>query len=175
VSRQLVGAGAKSGIYWALDAQTGAIVWSSEAGPGSTLGGIEWGTATDGKRIYIAEGNFARLPYPHDDSLPPTGSFAALDPATGAILWQVTDPSGGTPLGAVSVSNGVVYAGSLSNHMYALDAANGKVLKDLVGQGASNAGPAISDDGVVFWGNGYARFFLGDPSTTFYAFSINGK
>jgi polyvinyl alcohol dehydrogenase (cytochrome) len=175
VTRQLVGAGAKSGIYWALDAQTGAIVWSSEAGPGSTLGGIEWGTATDGKRIYIAEGNFARLPYPHDDSLPPTGSFAALDPATGAILWQVTDPSGGTPLGAVSVSNGVVYAGSLSNHMYALDAANGKVLKDLVGQGASNAGPAISDDGVVFWGNGYARFFLGDPSTTFYAFSINGK
>jgi outer membrane protein assembly factor BamB len=59
--------------------------------------------------------------------------------------------------------------------MYALDAANGKVLRDLVGQGASNAGPAISDDGTVYWGNGYSRFFLGDPSTTFYAFSINGK
>jgi polyvinyl alcohol dehydrogenase (cytochrome) len=175
VTRAMVGAGAKSGLYWGLDAATGAVVWSVEAGPGSTLGGIEWGTATDGKRIYIAEANFGRLPYPHNASLPPTGSFAALDPATGAILWQVTDPSGGNPLGAVSTSNGVVYAGSMSDHMYALDGANGKVLRDLVGQGSSNAGPAISNDGVVFWGNGYARFGLGTGSTTFYAFSLNGK
>jgi polyvinyl alcohol dehydrogenase (cytochrome) len=175
VTRQLVGAGAKSGIYWALDAGTGAIVWSTEAGPGSTLGGIEWGTATDGNRIYIAEANFAHLAYPHNASLPHTGSFAALDPATGAILWQITDPSGGNPLGAVSTSHGVLYAGSMSGHMYAFDAANGNVLRDLVGEGSSNAGPAISNDGVVFWGNGYARFGLGTGSTTFYAFSFKGK
>jgi polyvinyl alcohol dehydrogenase (cytochrome) len=174
-NKQMVGAGAKSGIYWALDATTGQIMWSTEAGPGSTLGGIEWGTATDGKRIYIAEANFDREAYPHNASLPHYGSFAALDPATGAILWQTADPSGGNDLGAVSVSNGVLYAGSMSGHMYALDAATGGVLKDLVGQGASNAGPAISNDGVVYWGNGYARFGLGAPSTTFYAFSINGK
>jgi polyvinyl alcohol dehydrogenase (cytochrome) len=175
VTRPMVGAGAKSGIYWGLDAATGEILWSTEAGPGSTLGGIEWGTATDGKRIYIAEANFGRQPYPHNNSLPDVGSFAALDPATGAILWQVTDPSGDSPLGAVSASNGVLYAGSMSGHMYAFDAANGKVLRDLVGQGSSNAGPAISNDGVVYWGNGYARFGLGSGSTTFYAFSINGK
>jgi polyvinyl alcohol dehydrogenase (cytochrome) len=175
VTKKMVGAGAKSGIYWGLDATTGEILWSTEAGPGSTLGGIEWGTATDGKRIYVAEANFARLAYPHDASLPHWGSFAAIDPATGAVLWQTSDPSGGNDLGAVSVSNGVMYGGSMSGHMYALDAANGKVLKDLVGQGASNAGPAISNDGVVYWGNGYARFGLGAPSTTFYAFSLNGK
>ena len=75
----------------------------------------------------------------------------------------------------VSVSNGVVYGGSMSGHMYALDAATGAVLKDIEGEGSSNAGPAISNDGVVFWGNGYARFGLGAPSTTFYAFSLNGK
>jgi hypothetical protein len=34
---------------------------------------------------------------------------------------------------------------------------------------------AIINDGVVYWGNGSARFFLGSPSTTFYAFSLNGK
>jgi polyvinyl alcohol dehydrogenase (cytochrome) len=175
VTRPMVGAGAKSGIYWGLDAATGQILWSTEAGPGSTLGGIEWGTATDGRRIYIAEANFGRQPYPHNDSLPSVGSFAALDPATGQILWQVTDPSGSSPLGAVSASNGVVYAGSMSGHMYALDAANGKVLRDIVGMGSSNAGPAISNDGVVYWGNGYARFGLGTGSTEFYAFSINGK
>ena len=67
------------------------------------------------------------------------------------------------------------YAGSMSGHMYALDAANGKVLRDIAGQGSSNAGPAISNDGVVYWGNGYARFGLGTGSTTFYALSLNGK
>lgn len=173
--RQMVGAGAKSGIYWALDASTGAIAWSNEAGPGSTLGGIEWGTATDGKRIYIAEANFGFKAYSQNAALPHTGSFAALDPATGAILWQTPDPSGSFDIGAVSVSNGVVYGGSMSGHMYAFDAAKGKVLRDITGQGSSNAGPAISDGGVVYWGNGYARFGLGSGSTTFYAFSLNGK
>jgi len=173
--RLMVGAGAKSGIYWALDATTGAIVWSRQAGPGSTLGGIEWGTATDGKRIYIAEANFGRLAYPNNASLPHTGSFAALDPATGTVLWQTPDPSGGSDLGAVSTSNGVVYAGSMSGHMYALDAATGAVVKDILGEGSSNAGPAISNQGVLYWGNGYSRFGLGTGSRKFYAFSLNGK
>ena len=173
--RLLVGAGAKSGIYWALDAKTGAIEWSTQAGPGSTLGGIQWGSATDGKRIYIAEANFDGVAYPNNASLPHTGSFAALDPATGAILWQTPDPSGSFDTGAVSTSNGVVYVGSMSGHMYALNAATGAVLKDILGQGSSNAGPAISNQGVLYWGNGYSRFGLGTGSTTFYAFSLNGK
>ncbi|MBO0811779.1 MAG: PQQ-binding-like beta-propeller repeat protein [Microlunatus sp.] len=173
--RSLVGAGQKSGIYWALDAKTGDIVWSTQAGPGSTLGGIEWGTATDGKRIYIAEANSGRKAYPDRPDLPQTGSWAALDPATGKILWQKADPSGSTDTGAVSTSNGVVYAGSMSGHMYALNAATGDVLNDLQGAGSSNAGPAIDDDGVVYWGNGYTRFGQGTGSTTFYAFSLNGR
>jgi len=124
---------------------------------------------------YIAEANFGFLPYPHNAALPHTGSWAALDPATGAILWQTPDPSGSFDLGAVSTSNGVLYAGSMSGHMYALDGATGAVLKDLVGQGSSNAGPAIDDNGVVYWGNGYVRFGLGTRSTTFYAFSLGGR
>jgi polyvinyl alcohol dehydrogenase (cytochrome) len=47
----IVGFGQKSGIYWALNPANGEIVWSTIAGPGSSLGGIEWGTATDGTRI----------------------------------------------------------------------------------------------------------------------------
>jgi len=172
---KLVGAGQKSGNYWALNARTGAIVWVTAAGPGSTLGGIEWGTATDGKRIYIAEANNDRLEYPFNPALPHYGSFAALNPATGQILWQTPDPSGGVDLGAVSTSNGLVFAGSMTGHMYALDAATGAVLKDLPGQGSSNAGPAIDDSGTVYWGNGYARFGLGTGSTTFYAFSVDGN
>lgn len=173
-TRQMIGAGAKSGIYWALDATTGEIVWSTQVGPGSTLGGMEWGTATDGKRIYVAEANAGFQPY-DNSNLPPTGSWAALDPATGTILWQTADPSGSFDLGPVSTSNGVVYAGSMSGHMYALNGATGAVLKDITGQGSSNAGPAIGNDGTLYWGNGYAHFGFGTGSTTFYAFSINGQ
>lgn len=169
----LVGAGQKSGTYWALDAATGRIVWSTTAGPGSTLGGIEWGTAYDGRRIYLAEANAGFQPYEHDASLPPVGSFAALDPATGRILWQTADPSGSFDTGAVSASNGLMFAASMSGHMYVLDGATGQVLKDVAGAGSSNAGPAIDNAGTVYWGNGYARFGLG--STTFYAFSVDGR
>jgi polyvinyl alcohol dehydrogenase (cytochrome) len=40
--RQLVGIGQKSGVYWALDPCTGAVVWWTLAGPGGDLGGIQW-------------------------------------------------------------------------------------------------------------------------------------
>ena len=177
-----VGAGQKSGQYWALNAATGAILWSQAAGPGSTLGGIEWGPATDGKRIYIAEENFFGIPYttPSGQTIT-SGSWAAIDPATGAILWQTPDPShnafgGGNALGPVSVANGVVYAPSMSGHMYALNSATGRILWDYATTGAVVSG-AVVVNGTVFWGNGYTH--LGLPgwggSTTFRAFSVPGE
>ena len=172
---QVVGAGQKSGQYWMLNAVTGAVLWNTQVGPGSTLGGIEWGTATDGKRIYVAIANQNRLPYPNRPDLGNAGSFAALNPATGAILWQVKDPNPFMDLGAVSVSNGVVYAGSMSGHMYALDAANGRISWSYLGAGSSNAGPAIDNNGAVYWGNGYERFGLGTPGHAVYAFSKGGR
>ena len=59
-TRDLIGAGQKSGVYWALDRDTGAVVWQTKVGPGSALGGMEWGSATDGKRIYVAVSNYAK-------------------------------------------------------------------------------------------------------------------
>jgi polyvinyl alcohol dehydrogenase (cytochrome) len=180
--RQLVvGAGQKSGQYWALDAATGTILWSQAAGPGSTLGGIEWGPATDGKRIYVAEENFFGIPYtlPSGETIT-SGSWAAIDPGTGGVLWQTPDPShnafgGGNALGPVSVANGVLYAPSMSGHVYALDAANGRFLWDYQTPGAAISGAAVVN-GTVYWGDGYTH--LGIPgwngSTTFYAFSIHG-
>jgi polyvinyl alcohol dehydrogenase (cytochrome) len=180
--RLVVGAGQKSGIYYELDAATGQVLWQTKAGPGSSLGGIEWGPATDGQRIYIAEENFYGIPYaiPGGGTIT-SGSWAALDPATGQILWQVADPShnlfgGGNALGPVSVGNGVVYVPSLSGKMRALDAATGATLWSFQAAGSVNTGASIVN-GVVYWGSGYAH--LGIPgwtgSTTFYAFSLNGK
>jgi len=174
--RQVVGAGQKSGQYWLLDASTGEVLWSASVGPGGINGGIQWGTATDGQRIYVAEANFQSIPYTLPDGQTITsGSFAALDAATGAILWQVPDPSGGIDTAAVTVANGVVYAGSLSGRMFALDAATGAIRWTFQGQGPSAAGPAVVD-GIVYWGNGYPNR-LNIPSipspSTFYAFSLD--
>ena len=51
--RDIVGAGQKSGVYWAVDADTHAVLWSTQVGPGGHLGGIHWGTATDRTSVYV--------------------------------------------------------------------------------------------------------------------------
>jgi hypothetical protein len=53
----IIGFGQKSGMYWAFHPENSDLIWSTMVGPGSTLGGIEWGSATDGQRIYAAVSN----------------------------------------------------------------------------------------------------------------------
>ena len=53
----IVGAGQKSGVYWAVDADTHAVLWKKQVGPGGHLGGIHWGTAADGARVYVGVNN----------------------------------------------------------------------------------------------------------------------
>lgn len=169
--RVAVGGGDKGGQYFMLDARTGEILWSSTVGPGGVLGGIEWGTASDGERIYFTESDTDELPYALPSGQTITwSSFGALDPDTGKILWQVPEAHGGLAHGAVSTANGVVYAGAMSGYMYALDAATGALLWEFLGEASSNAGPAIAD-GSVYWGNGYSHNG-GTVSHTFYAFTV---
>jgi polyvinyl alcohol dehydrogenase (cytochrome) len=68
--RDILGIGEKSGIYWAINPNSGAAVWNTQVGPGSSLGGIEWGTATDGNRIYVPISNLSGVPY----QLQPSGA-----------------------------------------------------------------------------------------------------
>jgi polyvinyl alcohol dehydrogenase (cytochrome) len=172
----VVGFGQKSGIYWALNPDNGNIVWSTPVGPGSSLGGIEWGTATDGKRIYVAIGNHDHLPY----TLVPSGqqitwgAWSALDAATGKILWQTADPTPGTiDTGSVSVANGVMYAGSYSGQMYALDTQSGHILWSFASGGSVIDGPSIVD-GVLYWGSGYRNIPPGIGNNKIYAFTLAG-
>jgi len=172
----IVGFGQKSGIFWALNPENGNIVWSTPVGPGASLGGIEWGTATDGKRIYVAIANSDLLPY----TLVPSGqkitwgAWSALDVATGKILWQTADPTPGTiDRGSVSVANGVMYAGSNSGQMYAINAKTGDILWNFASGGTVLDGPAIVD-GVVYWGSGY-RNIRGTGNNKVYAFTLGGS
>lgn len=173
-----MGAGQKSGVFWTLDRDTGAMVWKTQVGPGGFLGGMQWASATDGKRVYVAESNSNTLS---------AGYWSALDAATGAVLWTTNDPGPGSQAttgnfgfsaqGPVSVANGVAYACSLdpAGHMYAMNAATGKILWSYASGGSCASGAAIVD-GTVYWGTGYQLF---PPYTTnnnkFYAFSLGGQ
>jgi polyvinyl alcohol dehydrogenase (cytochrome) len=143
-------------------------------GPGSSLGGIMWGSATDGKRIYVAIANVSGIPYSGGQA----GSWSALDPATGKILWQTPDPNGAFDLGPLAVDNGVVFApsmagGATDKNMFALDAATGRILWGYAAGGSVMAGATIVKN-EVYWGSGYPHLSI--PGRTgnnkFYAFTL---
>ncbi len=133
-NRELVITGNKSSIVYAMDPDTGKMVWQTpKLGSGGASGGVLWGQATDGKRVYA----------PIADS-PGRGrpGLVTLDAATGRELWRYeakTDaPPCNVPSGrctpnhgqAATVMPGVVFSGSGDGHLRAFDVENGKVLWD---------------------------------------------
>jgi polyvinyl alcohol dehydrogenase (cytochrome) len=132
--RKLVGAGQKSGTYWALDRGTLDPVWNAATGPGAPeVGGIVGSTAFDGQRVYGPD--------------TPGGEVWALSKA-GSYAWVSSD---GGPLhfSPVSVANGVVYSTDMSGHLTARDASTGVVLAKLP-LGAPTFGGVAIAGGYVF-------------------------
>jgi polyvinyl alcohol dehydrogenase (cytochrome) len=192
--QDLLGAGAKSGIYYALNPATGQVLWQTQVGPGGTGGGIEWGSAVDGDRIYSAISNSDS----RQTSVTPQGQglWAALDAQTGKILWSTLDPLGGHDFGMVTLANGVMFAASAGQKpnvytgyagapggFFALDARTGRILwqftiADDPGMGSVICGPSVVD-GVVYWGSGYSHltnsFGISGVTPKLYAFSLNGN
>ena len=170
--RPLVGIGQKNGVYHVMDARTGEIVWQrllAVPPPGEpVVHGIWWGTAYDGRRLYVAT-NRAE-----------PGTLFALDPADGDILWQTPNPADGCTTGgaaaypgvcflalasAVSASPGLVYEGSTDGKVRVYRADSGAVvwtydtLRDfdgvngLPGRGGAvsgSAGGVVVSDGMLF-------------------------
>jgi polyvinyl alcohol dehydrogenase (cytochrome) len=172
---------AAGALAWALNPANGSVVWQTQVGPGGADGGIEWGSATDGTRIYAAIADFPQhTPYTITSatgqmSTIAGGSWSALDAATGKILWQTADPQGAADLGFVSTANGVVYAGSdapAGDTMYALNASNGTIEWGFPSGGAVISGAAIVN-GSVYWGSGY-YIPTGVSNDQLYAFSLPG-
>jgi len=165
---ELLGAGQKSGQYWALNPDTGAVVWVTNTGPGGTAGGLQWGSAVDGKRIYTANANSDLKPYLGST----TGIWSALDATNGHIIWQTRPTHGGGTSGPVTTANGVVFGCSVDplGHMYALNAATGQELWSFPSGGACLSGAAISN-GTIYWGSGYANLG-GTPNNKLFAFGL---
>jgi polyvinyl alcohol dehydrogenase (cytochrome) len=169
-----VGAGQKSGYYHMLNAATGVPLWSVGIGPGGPLGGILWGTASDGASIFIASANSSKKSVKLISGETITwGFWSALNAKTGKVLWQTPEPTQGTEaISSMSTANGVVYVGSEADagQMYALDAASGTVLWSYASGGSVLGAPSIVD-GVLYWGSGYSRLG-GRGNKKLYAFAL---
>lgn len=192
--QEMLGIGGKSGVFYALDARTGALRWSRALTPNPQLtggqGGVQWGTSYDGKRLYVATW-FAQ-----------PGTLFALDPATGAILWQDPTPSDGCTTGgasaspgcklgfsaAVSSSPGVVFAGNGDGKEYAYSSTTGAPLwqYDTVrefqgvngapgfGESVSGVGGAVIADGMVYLQSGYYPLSVSTDGTVLLAMGLPG-
>ncbi len=184
----VVGGGQKSGAYYTLDRDTGKTVWGVQAGPRGQFGGIIWGTATDGKRVYISEGNSSHVETTLVTSGVKTngGYWSALDANTGQILWQTPTtalapapalavapqpPVGALAStdGSVAVASGVMYGEDAAGNLVALNAMTGALLFDYPSGGSGVVGPAISN-GTLYWPSGY--YLTGAINNKVYEFSL---
>ena len=185
-------AGQKSGVVHAVDPDRGgAIRWQKAVGKGSRLGGIQWGTAYDGSRIYVAVSDIFTPPPMQPN--PEAGGLFALDPETGAILWHTPHPGcGGRPgcspaqSAAVTAIPGVVFSGGLDGHLRAYAARDGAIVWDVdtareydsvngvPAHGGSLDGPGpVVAGGTLFVNSGYA-FIAGRPGNVLLAFAVDG-
>jgi polyvinyl alcohol dehydrogenase (cytochrome) len=155
--KEVVLGGEKSGFAHAVDAKTGKHLWDTQVGAGSSLGGIEWGMATDGKLLYAANSDIVRESERYLQSVgqmdksvvvpDPRPGLTAIDIATGKPVWHYDTPqlpckwAPGTTTGrapgcfhgqsqAVTLIPGAVFSGSTNGYFRAFDAKTGKVLWD---------------------------------------------
>jgi polyvinyl alcohol dehydrogenase (cytochrome) len=142
--------GQKSAVVYAVDPdQRGKILWQSRVGEGGTVGGIEWGSATDGRNIYVALSDIrfdvARKPGSNDRSyvINPVkgGGLFAFRIDNGERIWQTAPakceesradrrPCSPAQSGAITAIPGVVWSGSEDGHLRGYSTADGKVIWD---------------------------------------------
>jgi polyvinyl alcohol dehydrogenase (cytochrome) len=172
--RRVLTLGQKSGMVYGLAPDdNGKILWQMRAGKGGPLGGIEWGSASDERNIYV----------PVSDVLHPpaeAGGLFAFDLATGKQVWHTPAPaltctSGpgctGAQSAAISVIPGAVFSGSVDGHLRAYSTTDGKIIWQfntmqpfetviaVKAQGGSidAAGPVIAG-GMVLTNSGYGQW-----------------
>lgn len=81
----LVIAGQKSGLVHALNPDTGKLVWQTRVGRGGIQGGIHFGIAAEGDRVFVP---ISDMPDGRQYPDPDRPGMHALDANTGAILWS---------------------------------------------------------------------------------------
>jgi polyvinyl alcohol dehydrogenase (cytochrome) len=155
--RDLLSVGQKSGDFWTLDRKTGAFINRQSAGPGYAFGGIVWGSCTNGEMMVTSDANRGASSYKMSSGNSTTfGIWTAFNTSTGAIAWQIQDPTGGRSNGAMTCTKDLVFMAGVSKFL-ALDIKTGQVVWTTPANPAGIAGPSIVN-GLVLWGSGYNRY-----------------
>jgi polyvinyl alcohol dehydrogenase (cytochrome) len=175
-------AGQKSGLVYALTPANGKVIWKTRIGKGGALGGIHWGMATDGKYVYAANADNILALDKSDTSVKASPGLYALDVMTGKVIWKTASPPCvgkqscfASNSAAPAVIPGIVFAGGLDGHMRAYSTKDGAIIWDfdtrkeyetvdgIKGNGGAIDGPApVISGGMLFVNSGYGMF--GQPS-----------
>jgi polyvinyl alcohol dehydrogenase (cytochrome) len=158
------------------------------------LGGIQWGGASDGRRVYIPLSDYGltvvgRRQYGNPDPSLGGGLFA-LDVASGRVVWQAAPPvcppnrvpCSPAQSAAATLASGVVFSGAMDGVLRAYDAETGRVVWSFDtarefetvnrvparGGAMDGAGPVVVG-GMVYVTSGYA-IFGGMPGNVLLAF-----
>jgi polyvinyl alcohol dehydrogenase (cytochrome) len=185
--RELIVAGQKSGVVYALDPdRKGEQVWRYRAGGGSGLGGVQWGIAADTERVYIPVAEIYN---------PAPGGLHAVELATGSRVWYAAPPDpvcgklsracSGALFSAVTAIPGIVFSPSNDGVVRAHSTSDGRVvwtfdtnrefstLNGLRAKGGSMNGPApVAAGGMVYVSSGYGVFGL-RPGNVLLAFGTH--
>jgi polyvinyl alcohol dehydrogenase (cytochrome) len=166
-TRQLVGAGAKSGIYWAFDRQTGQIAWATGISNGGTLGGMH-AEASIANNMILAYGNdsfgvdqAAGTANPADHPM----EIKALDPGTGKPLWVIHHAQPAALRAPGFLSNDVYLVPSLDGKFRAYRTADSQQLFTSMLHGSIGSGINVVGSSV-FFGTGVVKLFGGNGGST---------
>ena len=188
--RQVILAGQKSGVIYALDPDdNGKVLWQVKVGNGGALGGIEWGFAADEQNVYVPIADVsgaARKP-----------GLTALKIATGEMLWQVPAPKAACSWGTTRCNNsqsaaatlipGAIFSGTADGHLRAYSIKDGSIIWDFdtalpldtvnagktKGGSLDGGGPTVAG-GMLYTNSGYGRI-IGQPGNLLIAFTVDGK
>ncbi len=159
--RKMLAAGQKSGVVWGLDRTTGEVLWETPLSGGSALiGGILNTGAYDGERLYVVT---------HNQRDRADTKLVALDPATGAVVWQRTLDN--WVWGPLTIANGMIFA-PVWTTLRVYDTTNGAELFAFDTPGTIASGASIVD-GRVYFGSGMA-YIVGERESTIHALSLPG-
>jgi len=143
VANGVVYVGSEDSKIYALNASTGAQLWSF-----TTTGlGVDSSPAVANGVVYV--GSF-------------DAKIHALNASTGAELWSFT--TGFVSFSSPAVANGVVYVGSLDGKIHALNASTGAELWSFTTGNGVDSSPAVAN-GVVYAGSEDGKIYALNAST----------
>ena len=178
VPTEIVLTAGKMGTVYAFRADDGQQLWQRSVGrhqndvgplpdqmvtvfPG-LLGGVETPMALAGGRVLAPWVDFGTdisstaygNPVANIDQA--RGGLAAVDAASGTVLWQRALPQ--MPLGAATVANDVVFTSTYDGTIFAFEVSTGRTLWTATARAGINSFPAVDGDTLLV-GAGTAGFF----------------